>query len=366
MAPHFRNKITATAHVSAHGLHAASRESLAYVDRPPVSTVGFAVPDFRPHPLLNSGHLQTIAAVYLPHATHKYRSRQHSVSLVDGDKLILHDDSPQGWSLGGPIVLLVHGLGGTHRSPYVVRAIQKLTSLQVRTFALDLRGCGAGFKTARYPTHAGRSEDIAAALACIRKLCPGSSIILVGYSMSGNMALKMAGEMGDELPAALDSVVAVSPPVNLEACSRAFRHGLNRLYDRYYLAKCMEVLARKNREVCPRLYQVHPKTPRTLREFDELYTAPLCGFSDASHYYSEASSYHVIPKIQLPTLVITADDDPIVPVHSLHDVSYPREVQLHVTRGGGHLGFFGCSGYDPDRRWIDWRIVDWVKSRLGL
>jgi uncharacterized protein len=366
MAPHFRNKITTTARIAHGGLYEASRESRAYVEHVEQKQTAFTLPPFRAHPLLNSGHLQTIASVYLPDAAFRYQSKQHIISLADGDKLVLHDDLPRAWQSGDPIVLLVHGLGGTHRSSYVVRAVHKLTQLNVRTFALDLRGCGAGFKLARYPTHAGRSEDIAAALACIRKLCPGSSIILVGYSMSGNMSLKLAGEWGDEIPAALDSVVAISPPVNLEACARGFQHGFNRLYDRYFLAKCMEVVARKNREICPRLYQVHPKTPKSLREFDELYTAPLSGFRDSAHYYSVAASLPVIANIQLPTLIITADDDPIVPVKSIIDVAYPAEVQLHITRGGGHLGFFGRSGLDPDRRWLDWRIVDWVKQRFGL
>jgi predicted alpha/beta-fold hydrolase len=334
------------------------------VSEQPNSGAAFELAPFQVHPFLASGHLQTVAAVYLPYGTPKYQSQPHHVLLADGDKLVLHDDTPASWTRGGPVVLLVHGLGGCHRSPYVVRAANKLNQLGVRTFAMDLRGCGAGFQLARYPTHAGRSEDLAAAISSLRKLCPGSPLIVVGYSMSGNMALKLLGEWGENLPAQLDSVVAVSPPVNLEACSASFRLGINRLYDRYYLSKVLQVLGRKRREVCPHLYRPQARTPRSLREFDDLYTAPLCGFADSEHYYHEASSFRLVEHIRLPTLVITADDDPIVPVHSLRELPWPESVQFHETRGGGHLGFLGRRGVDPDRRWIDWRVVAWVQHRL--
>jgi uncharacterized protein len=333
---------------------------------PPPDVVELPIPEFKAHRLFPGGHLQTIAAAFLPPPKIAYQARQHRISLADGDQLVLHDDTPHTWKPGGPIVLLLHGLGGCHRSSYVVRAAHKLNALGVRTFALDLRGCGAGFDLARWPTHAGRSEDAAAAVSCVRKMCPASPLIVVGYSMSGNVVLKMTGEYGDHVPAALDSVIAVSPPVDLEACSITFRQGWNRLYDRYYLRRCLKAVSQKKRLICSHTYRVPTREPRTLREFDDLYTAPIAGFRDAGHYYSEASSVPLVPRIQVPTLILSAVDDPIIPAYTLTDLKRPEHVRLHLASGGGHLGFYARRGNDPDRQWLDWRILDWVKLRFGL
>ena len=365
MAPHFQNKpalvTSATAQV-ANG----NGELLASLPSYTNQQLSFQIPEFRAHRLFIGGHLQTVAVALLPLGKFAYQAKQHRISLADGDQLVLHDDSPASWQNGGPIVLLLHGLGGDHRSCYVVRTAHKLNALGVRTFSMDLRGCGAGFALARYTTHAGRSEDVASALACIRKMCPGSPIIVVGYSMSGNLVLKMAGEFGGEIPGPLDSVIAVSPPVDLEACSQKFQTGINRFYDQYYLYRCMQVIARKSREVCARTFRVQSRRPRTLREFDDIYTAPLAGFEDSAEYYAHASTISLVPQIQVPTLIISADDDPIIPIHTITDLARPANVLLHITRSGGHLGFYARSGPDPDRHWLDWRILDWVCQRFGF
>jgi uncharacterized protein len=321
-------------------------------------------PPFQAHPLFRTAHLQTVVAAYLPHRRIPYRARQHIVALADGDRLVLHDDTPGQWHAGGPIVLLLHGLGGSYQSRYVARAAAKLNEIGVRTFRMDLRGCGAGFSLARRPVHAGRSEDAAAALSCIRKVCPGSPVIVVGYSMSANIVLKMAGEFGENVPAALDSVVAIAPPIDLHACCGSLQRGINRFYDLHYVRGCLAMVARRRREVPGALVRDLDPVPRTLRAFDDAFTAPLGGFRNAEDYYDQVSARRHIPNIRVPTLIITASDDPIVPVHSFHEVAYPDCVHLRLTTGGGHLGFFGRPGDDPDRRWIDWRIVDWARLRF--
>src|SRR5262249_16724822 len=136
---------------------------------------------------------------------------------------------------GDRTALLIHGLVGSHLSPYMQRVAGKLNAHGIRTFRMDLRGCGAGAALARYPYHSGRSDDAAASVRKIAEVCPGSSTTLIGFSLGGNITLKLVGELPDELPPNLDSAVAVSPPIDLLHCVESLRRPLNRFYDRYFV-----------------------------------------------------------------------------------------------------------------------------------
>jgi predicted alpha/beta-fold hydrolase len=104
------------------------------------------------------------------------------------------------------------------------------------------------------------------------------------------------------------------------------------------------------------------RRPRTLWEFDDKFTAPLCGFGTAERYYHECSSMHGLPRISVPTLILTARDDPMVPCNMFDGLRRSSSVRLEITAGGGHLGFIARRGIDPDRRWMDWRILEWLNS----
>ena len=164
---------------------------------------------FRPHPLLRGGHFQTLAGFYLTGRPLAYKAQQHRVALADGDQLVLHDDQPADWQPGDRAALLIHGLAGCHQSSYMPRVAAALEERGIRVFRLDLRGCGAGVGLARMPYHGGRSEDAAAALETLTRLCPDSPVALVGFSMGGNIALKLLGELGDGRCGHLDCAVAV-------------------------------------------------------------------------------------------------------------------------------------------------------------
>ena len=324
------------------------------------------LPPFKVHPFLRTAHLQTVIAPYLPFRQTPYAAKQHVVVLADGDRVVLHDDVPRQWQPGGHVALLVHGLGGSYQSGYVARAAAKLSHLGVRAVRMDLRGCGAGYQLARKPVHAGRSDDVAAALACIRKLCPASPIVVVGYSMGGNLVLKMAGEFGENVPAQLDSIVSIAPPLDLHACSKHLRSGVNRIYDKHYVWRCIRAVERRLRHMPTALHRNLWPRPRSLREFDNMFTAPLGGFRDADDYYEQSSARRVVPNIRVPTLILAAADDPIVPVSGFEQIAYPDCVHVRLAAAGGHMGFFGRAGSDPDRRWMDWRVVDWVKLRFKI
>lgn len=315
--------------------------------------------DFRAHPLLATGHLQTLAGVFLPSRTTAETARQHRVVFDDGDQSVLHDDCPAEWQAGDRTALLIHGLAGSHASPYMVRIAGKLNRRGVRTFRMDLRGCGAGSGLARFPYHSGRSKDAAAALRKISELCPNSPTTLIGFSLAGNITLKLLGEAPRDLPANLDRAVAVCPPVDLMQCVRSLARGVNRFYDRHFVRQLVQQVAEQRRQI-PQIPALDKKRlPRGVWEFDEAFTAPVCGFGTAANYYRLSSSAQFVPEIRLPTLILAAADDPLVPGEMIRNLNVPEAVTLCLTRSGGHLGFIGRSNGDPDRRWMDWRVVEW-------
>jgi predicted alpha/beta-fold hydrolase len=321
-------------------------------------------PSFRPHPLIRGGHLQTILGSYLPWQKIAYAARQHQVPLTDGDRIVVHDDLPadQAWQPGDPAVLLLHGLGGSHLSSYMQRCTVKLTARGYRVFRMDLRGYGAGFPLARHPVHAGRSEDAGAVLDHVLELCPHSPLHLVGFSMGANIVLKLAGELGPLVPGNLASVMAVSPPIDLMECSRNIQRSANRLYDRMFVRSLLRHIQRRKVAVPGALARPLDPPPRRLFEFDNRFTAPLAGFANAEDYYIRASSGVLLRHIVVPTLILSAANDPIVPVKPFETASYSPTTKLLITPCGGHLGFVARRGADPDRRWLDWRVVEWIES----
>ncbi|HEV3004526.1 MAG TPA: alpha/beta fold hydrolase [Pirellulales bacterium] len=322
-------------------------------------------PEFRPHALIRGGHAQTLAGIYLPGSNHPYRARQHQVALDDGDRIVLHDDRPDGWRPGGRTAVMIHGLAGCHDSPYMQRIAAKLAARGLRVFRMDLRGCGAGFGLARLPYHSGQSDDAAAALEAVAQLCPGSPATLIGFSLGGNITLKLMGELGDRPCGGLDSAVAVCPPVDLQAAISRMSRPQNRPYDRHFVKLLMQRVAARSRAMPDAPAIDFARRPRGLWEFDDAFTAPVSGFGTAENYYRRASSCRVVRGIRLPTLVIASRDDPLVPSVSLESLDPPASVRICLTESGGHLGFVARRGVDPDRRWLDWRIVEWVLAQQG-
>jgi predicted alpha/beta-fold hydrolase len=320
------------------------------------------LPHFRPHPLLATGHLQTLGGLFLPGPLEPYRARQHRVALADGDQIVLHDDCPAEWRPGDRTVLLLHGLAGCHASPHLQRVAAKLNQRGIRTFRMDLRGCGAGVRLARLPYHSGRSDDAGAAVEEIGRLCPGSPTTLLGFSLGGNIALKLLGEAAQRLPQNLDSGIAVGPPIDLVSCVEALRTPLGRIYDRYFTRMLLRRIAERKRLLPDAVTAEFHRPPRSLREFDELFTAPICGFGTAENYYRQCSAAQFLPRIRVPTWILAAHDDPMVPSGPLESAARSPSIRLHMTDRGGHIGYLARPGIDPDRYWMDWRIVEWVLS----
>ena len=327
------------------------------------------LPPFRPHPLFRGGHAQTIAGCYLPGLTIVERATRHCVPLPDGDQIVLHEDGPERHALhnghshnAGKIVLLVHGLGGSHRSGYLQRCMHKLTPRGIRVYRMDLRGCGAGIPLARFPVHAGRSEDVGAAIDFILGRHADARLCVVGFSMGANMLLKLLGERGEQASPQIVGAMAVAPPIDLIECSRAFRRGLGWLYDRAFIAGLLKSEGVRRLRVEGGHHLPAAARPRRLYDFDATFTAPVAGFASADEYYERASAGPLLSRIGVPTLIVASADDPIVPIGPFEQAAYGAHTKLAILPSGGHLGFIGRSRVDPDRRWLDWRIVEWVEG----
>ncbi len=319
----------------------------------------YTIPEFEPHPLLRGGHSQTLAGNYLPGGGFPYRAVQRRLTLADGDIVVLHDDQPEYWQPGGRVALLLHGLAGCHQSPYMIRIAGKLNQVGVRVFRMDHRDCGAGVGLARKPYNAGRSEDALAALREISELCPGSPMAIAGFSLSANIVLKMLGEDPSALPSQLDRAMAVNPPVDLARSVRALNGPLTRFYDRHFVALLYRQVTERSQRLPAERFQF-PRKPRRLLEFDDWFTAPMSGYQNAANYYARCSAAQFVPAIEVETLILTAKNDPLVPVEQFEELKLPGAVQLHVAPSGGHLGYLSRNGHDGDRRWMDWRVVEWV------
>lgn len=276
------------------------------------------------------------------------------------------DDCPAEWKAGDPVLLMMHGLGGSAQNSLLVRVALKLNQRGVRVFRLNLRGCGAGVGLARLPYNAGRSGDLKAAVHAIIDLCgPSSPLTLFGMSLSANLLLKYLGEEGDRIPTSVVQAMAVNPPFDLARSVATLERTLNKPYDRHFVGSLIEQIQAQIKIRSDFATLPHP-LPRTLYEFDDRYTAPHGGFTDAAAYYQQSSALTRIPLIRVPTVILTSTDDPMVPVEMFyeHRANWSEPVQLAIVPGGGHLGYVGSGHGDPDSRWLDWRVVELVTQSL--
>ena len=318
-------------------------------------------PAFVPARGLSNCHLQTLIGTFFAQRPLVVGTTQRKLRLNDDDFLILHDDRPAAWQRGDHVVLLMHGLAGCHDSGYMVRTTSKLNDRGVRVFRMDHRGCGAGAALAKSPYHAGRTQDLDDAVRMVERLCPGSPISIAGYSISGNLVLKYLGEYADEIPLSVFRAVAVCPPIDLQHCVEALDHGrINQQYNWYFTRQLLSMVTRGPlwRPDVP--LAKSRRMPSRLFEFDDLYTAPASGYDSAEHYYREASAINVISKIRVHTTILASADDPLVCPAPLRSATLPTNVKVCMTNQGGHLGFLGRPGCDPDSRWMDWRVIDWL------
>lgn len=313
--------------------------------------------DFHPYPYLSSPHLQSIFGYYFASVDNP-ESTTHLVHLEDGDQIALEISTPENWTPRSPTVLMVHGLGGSHESTYLKRLAQLTLEKGARAIRMNLRGCGTGKGFAKKGYHGGLSQDLKEVIVKLYEAHPLSPLSLVGFSLSGNTTLKLLGE-DPHIHHYLERAVAVCPAISLEESSLRFKSFPNTMYQRSFLKTLVQTVKEQENEFPDGLLTSLQKC-RSLYEFDELFTAPFWGFSDAKDYYTKSSSCHLIPNIKLNTHILFAADDPLIHFSHLDLQAIPSHVEVVITKHGGHMGFVGHPKKGPVR-WMDHQIIHWLE-----
>jgi predicted alpha/beta-fold hydrolase len=265
------------------------------------------------------------------------------VPLPDGGSLL----GDAWWAAGAapkPLALLLHGLGGSSESKYMVRAAVALHRRGVHVVRMNLRGAGEGVTEASSLWHAGLTSDVLAAAGALAREPRVANVVLVGFSLGGNVALKLAGEIGaDVARSPVRAVAALSAPLDLDAVARRLDRWRGLPYRAYVLRSAIaqaRAFARAHAGATTldarRLLRV-----TTMRGYDELVVAPMHGFASAADYYAAASAGPLLARVRLPTLLLHAEDDPIVPGDTVRPflARAPLCVRVEVSRHGGHVAW---------------------------
>ncbi len=309
---------------------------------------------FRPHPLLPTGDLQTLATRFfspVPPA-----SERLVFAVGAGDAVVGMLSLPPAFRAGDPVVVLVHGMTGSSQSAYVVRMAHQVMASGAAALRLNLRNAGEGAGLSRLPYHSGRSDDLRKVLQSLAARFPGSPLAVIGYSLGGNITLKLAAEHTDAPVEGLRAVASVAAPIDLALCSRALEQWRNRIYQFYFVRGLMA----EAHGLARALGEPPVPFPRemTVWKFDDHFTAPRSGFTDAAAYYAASSSGPRLRAVTLPTLLVTAQDDPFVPFAAYRDAQLSPSITPRYARSGGHCGFIAA---DSTRRfWAEAECVAFV------
>jgi len=259
-------------------------------------------------------------------------------------------------------LILLHGLNGSSSAHYMRGIADKAFRRGMNVIRLNQRNCGGTEHLSAGLFHSGLTADARHLIDELTTADGLTRIALAGYSLGGNLALKLAGEYGDAAPPALVAVVAVSPIMEIGPCVRALERRSNWVYQWNFVRDLKARMRRKDR--CrPGAFDLSRlEAIRTVRQFDDVYTAPHFGFDGAEDYYHRASAMRVADRIGLPALVIASEDDPFVPHEPFGNpaVQQNPHVTLALSQRGGHCGFISASHGDDDGYWAERRIVEWV------
>lgn len=309
-------------------------------------------------------HAQTLLARALrsPRGPEFTRER---VETPDGDFLDLDwapDPGPD-----APVVLVLHGLEGSSRRRYVRSVCRALLRHGIRPVAMNFRGCsGEPNRSLRF-YHSGETADPAWTVDLVRRRWPGRRVGVMGFSLGGNVALKMLGERPDGGVGWVDAAVAMSVPYDLSAgCTLLEQSRMGRFYTLYFLRSLRRKVESKRERLAAVLDMAHVDAADTIRDFDEHVTAPLNGFDGAEAYYRSCSSAAFLDGIRVPTLLLHARDDPFLPADAIPEDAVRRNPSLvwALEPAGGHVGFVEGSPLTP-RFWADEATAAFLASELG-
>jgi hypothetical protein len=321
---------------------------------------------FEPHQLLRNPHAQTLAAAFLPRRFPSLpRSAIRDFEVEPGTRIRgqCHWQAVPGEH---PTLVLVHGLEGSSESGYMLGLAERAYVAGWNAVRLNQRNCGGTESLTPTLYNSGLSGDYRAVLSELIERDALPEIFFAGYSMGGNLVLKMAGELADAAPSQLFGVAAVCPCVELGACSDAVGLPQNFIYQEHFVRNLKNRMRRKV-QLFPGKFDLGAMAAiRSLREFDDKITAKYCGFRDATDYYTRSSALRVAAAIRVPTLIVTAQDDPFVPFAGFSDPALANNPHIRLTapEHGGHCAFISRYA-GGERFWAEAAILEIFSSRKG-
>ena len=319
---------------------------------------------FNPSFILSNRHIQTIYSTFFREIS-PLDIQKEIFELEDGDFIEPYWYNKPKVTTSKPIVILLHGLEGSYQSPYIKGMMLALDKVDISSIIVHFRGCGDKPNRLARAYHSGDTADIQAYIKYLHKKFPLNPLYAIGYSMGGNVLLKLLGEDGNHC--LLKKAISVSAPMQLDISAKTINQGFSKIYQNHLLKNLKKDLLAK--------YKKHPLEKliglkksqindiKTIWEFDELYTSKIHHFKTAQNYYKLSSAKQYLKNITIPTLIIHALDDPFMSKDILPSKDeLSSSITLEVSRHGGHVGFIGGGIFNPIY-WLENRIVNYILDK---
>jgi predicted alpha/beta-fold hydrolase len=321
---------------------------------------------FEAHPLLRSADLMTIAATLKWRRYPQLPPGESRRFRIDNETEVLAVCHWQQKPEERPTIVILHGLEGSVNSSYMRGIAEKAVKSGLNAIRLNQRGCGDSERLSPTLYHSGLSGDLRAVVNELAERDALPEIFVCGYSMGGNITLKMTGEFGAAAPRALRGAAVVAPAMVLTEVATAIDSQRNFIYRRHFVRE-LEARYQRKTKLFPERYPSERRPARTIRAFDNAVTAPAFGFADAEDYYRRSSAINVVSRIAIPTMIIGAEDDPFVPIATLRrpEIAGNPNISPVTPKHGGHCGFISrfAGRY---RFWAEAAVIDFCLQQSKL
>lgn len=318
--------------------------------------------DYTPSLPFKNGHFNTMyRPLFMKESCNYNRER---ITTWDADFIDL-DFSKIG---SNTLALLIHGLEGSSESKYMISTSNELNSKNIDTVAFNLRGCSGEDNLLLGTYHSGKTEDVDFVLKHILENHQYEKIILIGFSLGGNLTLKYMGEYADKLSSKIKGAIAVSVPIDIASSEREMDKLKNKLYIEQFL-KTIRLKVLEKSHKFPNFSLDKEKLFKTtkFKHLEHIYTVPVFGFDSPEDYWTKASSKPFIPKINKPTLLINAKDDSFLPQECfpIEEARDSDTFYLEISKYGGHVGFI-TNFKQHESRWLEKRISRFIKENIQI
>jgi len=318
---------------------------------------------FRPSFLLKNKHIQTLySSLFRKIPAHKFEIEKFELS--DGDFIECYWYNKTDKNHNRAIVVIFHGLGGSYKSPYIQGTMRELDKNGFDSVVVHFRSCSGVMNRSAKSYHSGKTDDALEFIKSLKVRFAETKLFCIGYSLGGNMLLKLLGELGDA--SLITAAISVSAPMQLDICANKMNRGSSKFYQHLLLKNLNGLLEKKyDSHDMKSLINLDKKDVKKLSsfwEFDDAYTAPIHGFNSAKEYYKKSSSKQFLKHIKTNTLIIHSLDDPFMTPKILPNKSeISSNIELEVYPHGGHVGFIEGTLFKP-KYWLEERVVKYFNK----